>query len=331
MKIILNAFLILFFTTQLFSQEHLIKFATLAPEGSTWIKFMREYDKIIRTETGGKVGFKIYYGGVAGDEKDVLRKIKLGQYHSAGITGVGLGEIASQIRILDSPFLFRNQNEIDFILNKLNKNFRDAFEQNGFILLGWAEVGFVYVYTNKPIYQISDLTGVKMWAWEGDPVAEATFKALDLSVVPLSITDVRTSLQTKMIDGFYTSPLAAISLQWFTTVKYLHSYPLANAMGAVVISKKEFDKLPTEFQNILLKTGEKIFRNLTLQSRIDNEKSLQVLKTKLKFTEPISKKEIEKYFSIGNEARIIMSEKLYTKEFMLSIENALSEYRQQKK
>ena len=99
----LSLFLIL--TLNLSSQEHIIKFATLAPEGSTWIKLMREYDEIIRKESGGKLGFKIYAGGVAGDEKDVLRKIKIGQYHSAGITGVGLGEISPQVRILDSLFI----------------------------------------------------------------------------------------------------------------------------------------------------------------------------------------------------------------------------------
>lgn len=321
----LSLFLIL--TLNLSSQEHIIKFATLAPEGSTWIKLMREYDEIIRKESGGKLGFKIYAGGVAGDEKDVLRKIKIGQYHSAGITGVGLGEISPQVRILDSPFLFRNHAEIDFVLKSLDEEFQNGFNQNGFILLGWAEVGFVYTFTNAPIYKISDLKNVKMWSWEGDPVAEATFKALNANVFPLSITDVRTSLQTKLIDGFYTSPLAAISLQWFTMVKYLHHYPLANAAGAVVVSKKEFDKLPPDLQKILLVTGKQVMRKLTLQSRVDNEKSLQILKKKLQFTLPINEKEIVRYNEVGKNARLLMADKLYSKDFMERIESVLSDYR----
>ncbi|RPI79281.1 MAG: ABC transporter substrate-binding protein, partial [Desulfobacteraceae bacterium] len=128
------------------AQQFTVKFATLAPEGSTWIKIMRDFDKTVREQSNGRVGFKIYAGGVAGDEKDVIRKIRLGQYHSGGLTGVGLGEVAKTVRVLDTPFLFKTYDEVDFILNKFDAEFRKAFEEGGFVLLGWAEVGFVYVY-----------------------------------------------------------------------------------------------------------------------------------------------------------------------------------------
>ena len=84
-KLVLSSLILVFILTpKLFSQEYLIKFATLAPEGSTWMNVMKEYDQAIRKESGGRIGFKIYPQGVQGDEKDVLRKIKLGQLHSAG-------------------------------------------------------------------------------------------------------------------------------------------------------------------------------------------------------------------------------------------------------
>ena len=75
---------LLILATQASAQEFTVKFATLAPEGSTWITVMKEYDQAIRKESGGRLGFKIYAGGVAGDEKDVIRKIRLGQFQSAG-------------------------------------------------------------------------------------------------------------------------------------------------------------------------------------------------------------------------------------------------------
>jgi TRAP-type C4-dicarboxylate transport system substrate-binding protein len=90
---------------QVSSQEHTIKFATVAPEGSTWMNIMREYDKAVRSESGGRIRFKIYGGSSQGEDNVVLRKIRLGQLHSAGFTGVGLGEIAPKVRILDAPFL----------------------------------------------------------------------------------------------------------------------------------------------------------------------------------------------------------------------------------
>lgn len=311
-----------------YSQQYIIKFATLAPDGTTWMNIMKEYDSQIRKESNGKLGFKIYPGGVQGDEKDVLRKIRLGQIHSAGITGVGIGEIAPQIRILDSPFLFRNYDEVDFIYQKFEKEFNSAFEQNGYVLLGWAEVGFVYVFTNTSVTKKEDLKNVKMWTWEGDPIAEATFKTLGITPIPLSVTDVLTSLQTRLIDGVYTSPLAALGLQWWTRVKYIFNLPLANACGAVVITKKIYDQLPKDLQEILIRNGKKYMKKLTELSRIDNEKALQTFKKQgLIITNPQSDKQIAEYEEIGRKARLSLANKLYTKEFLNQIEQALSEYR----
>lgn len=320
--------LLVLLTSTLFSQQFAIKFATLAPEGSTWMKVMREYDEAIRKESGGRLGFKIYAGSVAGDEQDVLRKIRLGQYHSAGFTGVGMGKIVPMVRILDAPFFFKNHDEVDHVVATYDGEFRKAFEENGFVLLGWAEVGYVYVFANKPITKVSDLEGVKMWSWEGDPVAEATFKALDVKPIPLSITDVLTSLQTGLVNGMYTSPLAAVSLQWFTAVKYMMEVPLTNSSGAVLISKKEYDKMPADLQEILARNGKIYMKKLTQLSRQDNEKSLQVLKkNKIIFTQPASPKDYEHYDEIGYAARKIMAGKLYSEEFLHRVEQTLAEYR----
>ncbi|CUU06011.1 extracellular solute-binding protein, family 7, partial [Candidatus Kryptobacter tengchongensis] len=101
-----------------------------------------------------RLGFKIYAGGVAGDEIDVLKKIRIGQYHAGGFTGVGIGEIAPNLRVLDSPFLFKSYDEVDYIYQKFNDEFEKEIENGGFVLLGWAEVGFVYTFTKTPIYGI---------------------------------------------------------------------------------------------------------------------------------------------------------------------------------
>jgi TRAP-type transport system periplasmic protein len=260
---------------QAFAQKYTIKFATLAPEGSTWIKIMRDYDKAVREQSGGRVGFKFYAGGVAGDEKDVIRKIRLGQYHSGGFTGVGIGEVAKNVRILDTPFLVNNTDEIDFITEKFEPQFKQSLEEGGFVLLGWAEVGFVYIYADRAIYSPEDLKNTKTWVWEGDPIAQAAFQAIGLSPIQLSITDVMQSLQTGMINTVYTSPLGLVALQWFTRVKYMMGEPLAISSGAVLVSKKMFDSLPKDLQDILITNGRKYFRELTLASRDRNHKSFE--------------------------------------------------------
>ena len=314
-----------------FSQKHKIKFASIAPEGSTWLNVMREYDQAIRKESGGKLGFKIYPGGVLGDDKTVLRKIRLGQLHSAGFTGVGLGEITPEIRIMDSPFLFRNYDEVDFITNKFYETFAKALEKKGYILLGWAEVGFVYVFSQIPIKSKADMDRVKMWMWEGDPVAEATFKALGIAATPLSVIEVMTALQTGMVNGVYISPLAAIAMQWFTKAKYMMELPLADAAGAVLISKKKFDKIPPELQQILLKNGRFYLDKLIKLSREDNAKAIETLKKNgIEITAAPSVAMQKEFENDGKKARRLLVGKLYSQEFLSAVENALAEYRKTK-
>lgn len=323
------AFLILF--GEGYSQKHVIKFATLAPDGSTWMNVMKEYNDAVRKESGGRVEFKIYSGGKAGDEKDVLRKIQLGQFHAGGFTGVGLGEIAPKVRILDSPFLFENYDEVDHIYKTFDKEFTQAFEENGYILLGWAEVGFVYIFSKSPIRSAEDVRRNKVWLWEGDPIAEAAFKALGVSPIPLSITDVLTSLQTGMVNAVYISPLACIALQWFTRVKYMLDLPLADASGAVVISKKKFDELAPDLKEILVRNGRKYMAKLTALSREDNRKSIEVLqKHGIQLISPSSKELRREYFEIGKAARRLLIGKLYSEEFLSRVEKAVFEFRAQR-
>lgn len=314
-----------------YAQQYTIKFASLAPEGSTWTNVLREYDAAIRKESGGRLGFKIYAGGVQGEDKDVLRKMRNGQLHSAGLTGVGLGEITPKVRILDSPFLFESLEEVDSIYAKFGAEFDKAFRDNNYVLLGWAEVGWVYVLTNKPVRSLADMSGVKMWMWEGDKIAEATFKALGINPIPLSVIDVLTSLQTKLIDGAYTSPLAALVLQWHTRVKHMMNLPLADAQGAVVITKKKFDELPPDLQEILLRNGKKYMRELTLKSRKENEAAIATMKKSgIQVNEVSDKKAIAEYVAAGKKARQSLVGTLFDQDFLTRVETTLAALRAKK-
>jgi len=324
----LSAVLLLVLFSPLRSQEHTIKFATIAPEGSTWMSQMRAYDAAIRKESGGKLGFKIYPGGVQGEDKDVLKKIRIGQLHCAGFTGVGLGEIAPKVRILDSPFLFKDYGEVDYVYEKLQKEFEDSFLDGGYVLLGWAEVGFVYVFTNAPVKSVADMHGVKMWMWEGDPVAEATFKAFGINPIPLSVVDVLTSLQTGLINGAYVSPYAAVALQWHTRVKYMMGVPLADACGAVVVSRKKFDSLPADLQEILIRNGKKFMRDLTLKSRDENAAAIGTLKKSgITIIDVSSPKTLEEYGKFGRKARETLVGRLYDEKFLTRVETEIQNFR----
>jgi TRAP-type C4-dicarboxylate transport system substrate-binding protein len=212
-------------------------------------------------------------------------------------------------------------------MERYDAELRKDFEAGGYVLLGWAEVGFVYVFTNTPVAKVDDIRKVKMWQWEGDPVAEATFKAFGINPIQLSITDVLTSLQTGLINAMYISPYAGVSLQWYTATKYMLDYPLTNSSGAVVLAKKDFDKMPPDLQEILLRNGKQLMRKLTELSRQENIKSLDVLKkNNIIFTKPEAK-EVPQYEEIGRNARRLMVGKLFSEDLLKRVEQSVADFR----
>ncbi len=305
-----------------------VKFASLAPEGSTWMKVMNALSAELLERSGGKLKFKMYAGGTMGDEKDVVKKIRIGQLHSAGFTGVGLGEVAPLVRILDAPWLFHDLAEVDYIYKKFDKELTGAIEKGGYVLLGWTELGRVYVFSKNPINGPEDMKKAKMWVWEGDPIAQAAYQAIGVSPIPLSIVDVMSSLQTGLIDAVYGPPMGVIALQWFTRTKHIYSVPMADSAGAVLLSKKFFDALPEDQRKLLLEVSAKHLALLNALSRQENEKALESLqKQGLKVSGPASPETLKQYEELGKKARRELAGKLYPAELLDKVEKALEDQR----
>jgi TRAP-type C4-dicarboxylate transport system substrate-binding protein len=149
-----------------------IKIAVVMPEGSTWTNTLHEFAGAVDKQTGGDVKIEIYAGGVSGDEVDVLRKMRVNRLHAGGFSGVGLGLVLPEIRVLEAPLLFDNYDEIDYVKEKMFDEFAGRFEKKGYVLLGFAEAGFVYLFSKQPMDSVASMQKSKMWVWKGDRVAE---------------------------------------------------------------------------------------------------------------------------------------------------------------
>lgn len=258
--------------------EHVLKFATLAPSGSTWMNLLEQWAAEVKHKSGGRLVFKFYPGGVQGDEPDVLKKMRFEQLQGGAFSGYGIGQIYSPARVMELPFLFRDVAEIDYVRARFMPEFQAGFRDHGYELLGWMEIGFVHMFSKQPINALDDMKSRRVWLWQGDPMGQAFFDASGISPVPLSIIDVYTSLSTGLIDTVYCTPLAAIALQWFTKTRYVSSVPLTNAMGGLVVSRRFFDKLPPDLQRLLRDTGAVAGERLVTATREDNRKSVEALK-----------------------------------------------------
>ncbi len=310
------------------AEVHVLKFATLAPEGSTWMKVMHDLNSELEQRTAGQVKFRMYPGGIEGDEKDVVRKVRIGELQAAGFTGVGMGEIAPEVRILDAPWLFHNDGEVEFIHKKFDPVFDAAIEKGGYANLGFTDLGWVYIFSKNPIDKPSDMRAQKMWVWEGDPIAQAAYKAVGVDPIPLSVVDVMSSLETGLINAVYGPPMGVIALQWFTRTKYIYSTPVAHSTGAVLVSKRAFSQLSPDQQKTLLEVAAKHIKRLNELSRKENDQALLSLeKQGLVMSPKPTPQDTQRLERLGRAARRQLVGVLYPQSLLDSVEKALGQYR----
>lgn len=254
-----------------------LKIATISPDGTSWMRELRQGAAVIKKRTEGRVKFRFYPGGVMGNDTSMLRKIRIGQLHGGALTGGGLQTIYPDSQIYSVPFMFRNYDEVDYVRARMDKLIVDGLYQRGFASFGLGEGGFAYLMSSYPIHTKDDLKGHKVWVPQGDRVSRIFFEAADISPVPLQLPDVLTGLQTGMIDTVGVSTMGAIALQWHTRVKYVADLPLMYLYGIMVIDRRAFDRLQPEDRMIVREVMEAVFRKLNKSNRIDNQKARQAL------------------------------------------------------
>ncbi len=304
-----------------------IKMGTLAPEGSSWVKVFNTINSEVMKKTGNTVQFKIYAGGVLGDEKDMLRKLKIGQIQGVALTSAGLSSLFKEMDVLQVPFLFQNYDEVDAVSKKMDSFFRKGFEDNGYVLLGWSEAGFVYLMSTVPIASVADLKKHKVWIWEDSPMSKAILDEAGVKAIPLTIPDVLVGLQTGLVEVVYAPPTGAISLQWFTKIKYLVDFPLIYLAGGVIVKKDIFKQITEPFQNLVLESFRQRQDQLRTITRNENREAIKVMvKNGTKIITP-SKDQIEEYKRLSNRAMGHISGQTFSKKVLDEVTSFLESYR----
>lgn len=254
-----------------------IRLGILAPAGSTWDKIFRAWNNSLVKETGGAVKFNFFLGGVAGDERDVIRKMKLGQMDAGGLTSIGLGQIARPTQVLQMPGILDSYKELNYVRNKLSKEFEGMFEKEGYTLLGWGDAGFARQFAKKPILKPEDLKTTRPWVPRDDPALPEMMKVIGANGVPLGIPEVFPALQTGMVDSVTVSAIAAVAMQWFRYLTHVSKQAPVAIVGATVIRTEMLKTIAPDHQKILFETGKKAHAALVDQVAKEDAKAYKTL------------------------------------------------------
>lgn len=229
-----------------------IKLATLVPDGSIWDKALREMGHQWKQKTEGRVALRIYAGGVAGSESDILRKMRIGQLHAATLTVTGLEEIDPAFAVLSMPLFYDSFEEYLHVLDGLSSRLEAKLEAKGYFLLNWGHGGWVRFFSRAPIRGIEDLRKQRIYVTAGADVMFSMWRENGFRPVALAPTDIMTGFQTGMIDVVATTPLAALSLQWYRQASFMQETGLAPLGGATIIKQREWNKIDGADRKLLL-------------------------------------------------------------------------------
>ena len=257
--------------------KYQFKIATLAPEGSVWIEQFNAFAKEVNEKTSGEVSFKIYPGGIMGDDQAMYRKMKAGQLHGGGFTMTGIASVVPDFRVMAIPFLFGSYAEVDAVSAALQPRFNKKFEEQGLELMAMTEVGFIYTMSTQPINTVADLQKATAWTPAGDPLSEGFLQEMGITPVQLSIPDVLSSLQTGLINTVFNSLYGSIVLQWFTKAVNITDAPFGYAYGVFLLDQKKFAELPPSHAAAIRESAASHFSLLLQDTRKSNEESRSVL------------------------------------------------------
>jgi len=277
-KFLLAAFIFCLMSQLIWAKKIVIKMATLAPEGTEWHGLLVELGQQWKVVTDGDVRLRIYPGGVVGDERDMIRKMRIGQIHGAAISNEGMTEINPYFTTFYMPMMYQSYDEVDFVRDRLSNELLNKTEENGFKILTMVDVGWAYWFSTEPIYTPDDLKNNKIFIWAGDYKSAQLYEKHGYQPVPLAMTDVLSGLQTGLITSLGFNPLYALAQQLFGIADNMLDMKWGNLTAAIIIDLKTWNKIKPEYQESMLSVAKSIGDGFQQKNRYDSDKSVEVMK-----------------------------------------------------
>jgi TRAP-type transport system periplasmic protein len=306
-----------------------IKLGTLAPQGSTWHQQMVSMAQDFAKASNGKVELKIYAGGTQGNEGEMIRKMSIGQLHAASITAIGLHEITPEPQAEDVPFMIDSYEEYDYVHERVKGKLEEAIARRNYQVLQWGEVGFVYLFSTQPYRTPQDFGKGKVFTWNGDPAAEAAWKAAGFHPVVLSSTDLVPSLTSGMINILGQSPLYVYTTNLYSRANNMLNMHWGFLTGATVVRKDAWEKVPADVREKLLEIAADYGKKTRDDVRKQNDDAIQQMKKRgLNVVQPAN---LESWQKAAEAANTVVRGKVVPEEIYDEVKRLRDEYRAQHK
>ena len=298
-----------------------LRIASLAPAGSSWMKVLNAWKSTLEKETEGRLKLRFYPGGSQGDERDFVRKMRVGQLDGGVVTMTGMSMLVRPMVILVLPDFLDTYEKLDRVRVKMAKDFEKLFVDEGFLMVAWGDAGKTRLFSKKPIEKPSDIKAMRPWEWKDDLVFIEFYNVIGANGVRLGVPEVYPGLQTNMVDVVTSSALTAVALQWYTRVKYMTGHNSAIIAGGMVMRKERIDSLAPDLKETFLRTCERVEVLLNKTIRRDDQKAYDVVLKKGIIATDTAKYEAE-WEASAKQVRDRMTGRVFSKTLLDAVEAA---------
>jgi TRAP-type C4-dicarboxylate transport system substrate-binding protein len=225
-----------------------IKVGSIVPGRSPWDDALNEIAAEWFKISNGTVVLKIYPGGVAGSEPDMLRKMRLGTLDGAVVTNLGTTRLNPNLYVLNIPFLLDSREEFELLLAKMEPAFMKPIEEKGIKVVLRVLAGWVYFFAKEKFIYPEDFRKFRISFASGEPQMEEAFKAMGYRVIPIDIKDTMMALQSGMVSAIYFPPLIAASAQFFALVPHMLALPASLMVGWFLLNESTWERIPEPYR-----------------------------------------------------------------------------------
>ncbi len=229
------------------------KFAVTLPEKSHQGQGVARFVQLVDQKSQGSIRIKAFYGGALGNDVQVTSALQGGTIEFVVPQTTTLTGMIKEMEILDFPFLFSSEQEVDAILDgPIGKRLLDRLPEKGLVGLAYWENGFFNATNSKrPIARVEDFQGLKFRAIQAK-ISQETIRALGANPVPLAVPELYTALETRTVDGQGTPTAVIAALKLGEVQKYLSLTRHAYGAFVPLVSKKFWDRLSEADRKILV-------------------------------------------------------------------------------
>lgn len=301
-----------------------IRYASLAPGSSAFGKVLKAWGRSVKKETEGRVEIRFYSGGSQGDERDFLRKIRVGQIDAAGVTAVGLGMVVRPILVLTVPGLITDYDQLRHVRTHMRDRFAELFEEAGFELLVWGDGGLNRLFSTNPFAKPDDMKRARPWAWKDDPVYSEFVNVIGANPVRVGAMEVYGGLQTRMIDFVPASAIAAVAFQWHTKLNYMSKQNISIVIGGSIISREKLDELSPGDMKIVRDTAVRAVRAMDKIVLRDDARAYETMLGRGMREVDLSPHQAE-WDAVAKKTRQQLVGRVYSKSLLASVEKLAAE------